>query len=371
MPKIAVLISFSGAGGVERMVFNLVKQFGDKGVAVDLLLIRASGPHLQDLPPQVNLVPLKAKHTLTAIPELIRYFRKARPKQMLVAKDRAARAALIARGLAGANTRIVVRLGTNLSRALEQKTALSRWWRLAPMKQIYSCADAVVAVSEGVRQDTLAITALPESRVHVIRNPVVTDELDRQSHLAVEHAWLADDIGSSNVPVVMAAGRLSYQKGFDVLIRAFAELVKQHPARLLILGDGASRGELEMLAQELGVGELVDFPGFQSDIYSWLAKADLFVLSSRWEGSPNVLTEALALGVPSVSTRCPSGPDEILQEGKYGALVEVDDWQAMSKAMLDTLDNPKPREFLQEAVFEYKDTISAERYLNLLLDNKP
>jgi len=350
------------------MVLNLVRQFSAQGVAVDLLLIRASGPHLHDLPPEVKIVSLKAKHTLTSIPELVRYFRNNQPAQMLVAKDRAGRAALIAKKLSGAKTRIVIRLGTNLSRALQQKSPISRWLRLAPMKKIYPLADAVVAVSEGVRQDILKITGIAESRVHVIRNPVITAEMMIQSDSIPEHAWLSLARSAEDVPLIMAAGRLSYQKGFDILIRAFAELVKQRPARLIVLGEGAERERLSGLAKQLDVDSLVDFPGFQADIYSWLAQAQLFVLSSRWEGSPNVLTEALALGVPSVATRCPSGPDEVLQNGEFGELVEVDDWQALSKAMLNTLSRPKSKQVLQQAVSEYRDSVSAERYLSLLMD---
>jgi glycosyltransferase involved in cell wall biosynthesis len=260
-------------------------------------------------------------------------------------------------------------LGTNLSTALKNKTAVSRWFRIAPMKKIYSDVDAIVAVSEGVRQDTLAITELPEARVFVARNPVINQEMIELADLPVDHAWLTGD-ASQEIPVVMAAGRLSHQKGFDVLIRAFAESVKERPARLIILGEGSLRLELENLAKELGVEESVDLPGFKSDIYSWLAKASLFVLSSRWEGSPNVLTEALALGVPSVSTRCPSGPDETLQEGKFGDLVEVDNWRELSEAMLRTLDNPKPKEVLQGAVSEFRDTVSAKHYLEILMSEK-
>ena len=344
------------------MVLNLVRQFSQMGVQVDLLVLRADSPHLHELPAGVNLVRLKARHTLTAIPELVRWFRQQKPTAMLVAKDRAGRAALTARFLAGSHTRIVIRLGTNLSTALANRSPLHRWLRVTPMRLIYPAVDAVVAVSEGVRQDTLAITRLPPAKVHVVRNPVITTDLFDQAKLDVQHQWLLD----KTAPVIMAAGRLAHQKGFDILVRAFAELIRTRDARLIILGEGAYRGRLDKLASELGVLDRVDLPGFQSHIYAWLAKADLFVLSSRWEGSPNVLTEALALGVASVATRCPSGPDEILQDGRFGELVAVDDVTGLAAAMARTLDNPMPADHLQAAVDEYRAEISARAYLKLL-----
>lgn len=366
MPDIAVLISFSGAGGVERMVMNLVREFDRRGLKVDLLTIRASGPHLRDLPEGVRHYPLKARHTLTAIPELARYLSTEAPAALLVAKDRAGRAAALARKLSGYRDPLVVRLGTNLSTALQSKSRLSGWIRTAPMRKIYRWVDQVVAVSEGVRQDTLAITGLDPDRVVVIRNPVITPDFDRSAQSDPAHPWLQMLPGEREIPVVIAAGRLSHQKGFDTLIRAFALVSKQRQVRLLILGEGGHREKLEKLVGQMGLGNAVQLPGFQLNLYQWLRRADLFVLSSRWEGSPNVLTEALALGVPVVATRCPSGPDEILQEGRFGPLVKVDDEQGLAAAILARLDQPVDSEFLRSAADEYRAETSAEAYLKVL-----
>ena len=137
-------------------------------------------------------------------------------------------------------------------------------------------------------------------------------------------------------------------------------------ARLVILGEGRDREALTALADSLGVGADVAMPGFMANPYPWLARARLFVLSSAWEGSPNALTEALALGVPAVSTACPSGPDEILADGRHGPLVPVGDVDAMAAAMLRTLRAPRDPDGLREAVAEYNAATSARRYLTLM-----
>ncbi len=362
-PRLAVLMSFSGEGGVERMVMNLVREFATRDIDVDLLPIRADSAHLDDIPDQVRCIDLGARHSSTVALPLAAYLRRERPKAVLAAKDRAGRAALLARSLAGVDTRIVVRLGTNLSAALEGKSAWRRWSRIAPMRRRYRDVDAIVAVSRGVADDTRAITGLPADRLHVIRNPVITDRLSAAAAEPVQHPWLD---GPRELPVILGAGRLTHQKGFDVLISAFAGLQHTHPSRLLILGEGKLRDTLLAQAARLGVAERVDLPGFDKNPWRWMRAADLFVLSSRWEGSPNVLTEAMALGTPVVACDCPSGPREILDGGRVAPLVPVDDVTALTAALASGLDTPATPEALAEAVKEYRSDISAGLYLDLL-----
>jgi glycosyltransferase involved in cell wall biosynthesis len=361
-PRLAVLISFSGAGGVERMVMNLIREFSKRDLQIDLLAIRSDSAHLDDIPNKIRIIPLRARHALTAVPELIGYLRREKPTAMLVAKDRAGRAALLARKFSGSTTRIAIRLGTNLSTALEDKSSLQRWLRTAPMRSLYCMAEQIIAVSQGVAEDTRKITGLPMSRITVIRNPVITQRLKEQAQQPVPHSWLEDH----SIPVIMGAGRLTRQKDFHTLVRAFALLRQQQPARLIILGEGKDRNSLQQLATALQVEKDFLLPGFQKNLYAWLSRSRLFVLSSLWEGSPNVLTEALALGIPSVATRCPSGPDEILQNGRIGILVEMGNAESLAAAMLATLNNPHPADFLQAAVAEYNAATSASRYLQIL-----
>jgi len=362
--RLGVFIAFSGDGGVERMVTNLCAEFAEH-VQVDLLALKLDGGHAARIPPSVNLMRLDARHAWTSVPEVARYLREQKPDALLVAKDRAGRAALSARRKAGTNTPIYIRLGTNLSAALERKDPFSRWLRTSPMRRRYPEVDGVIAVSEGVREDTVRVTGILLERVHVIRNPVITPRLAEQAAEPAPHDWLVD----KSLPVVIGMGRLTRQKDFDTLLRAFAAMQAEQPSRLIILGEAPQPGDrqrLEHLARSLGVEGRLLLPGFQKNPYAWLARADLFVLSSAWEGSPNALTEALALGIPSVSTDCPSGPMEILAGGEFGALVPVGDSAAMSGAMLATLRSPQPADRLRAAVAEYRSDLSAQRYLQLM-----
>jgi glycosyltransferase involved in cell wall biosynthesis len=361
-PRLAILCSFSGAGGVERMVMNLVEEFDRLGRSVDLLVIRAESAHLDKVPATVNVINLHARHTLTAIPALVHYLRRMRPAALLAAKDRAGRAALWARRLSGVKTRVVIRLGTNLSAALQGKWAIQRWARYWPMRLSYVAADAVIAVSRGVADDTCRITGLSPERIHVIRNPVVTPRLVELASAPAPHPWL----GVATVPLILGAGRLTRQKDFQTLVRAFARLRSRIPARLIVLGEGTDRAQLEALAKHLGVADDVSLPGFTANPYAFMARADLFVLSSRWEGSPNVLTEAMALGTAVVATDCPSGPREILQAGAVAPLVPVGEEDALAEAMTATLANPPDPARLQAAVEDYRVERSAAEYLRVL-----
>lgn len=357
--RIAVLISFSGKGGVERMVLNLVDGFVARGHHVDLLCIRDEGVAADRLPPNVRLIDLGARHTLSSLPAVVRYLRHERPPALLVAKDRAGRMALLARGLAGVPTRIVIRLGTTLSAALEGRSAVTRWARYLPIRWSYRRADCIVAVSEGVRDDTLAVARLGPERVVVVRNPVISEQLSRLARESVEHPWLLE----KDQPVLLGAGRLTRQKDFGTLLRAFACLHRERACRLIILGEGRDRHALEALARELGVADAVSLPGYTRNPYAYMGRADLFVLSSRWEGSPNVLTEAMALGTPVVATDCPSGPREILRHGSVAPLVAVGNVDALCAAMAQALDHPPDADTLRQATAEYTVRASTEHYL--------
>jgi glycosyltransferase involved in cell wall biosynthesis len=361
--RLAVLISLSGEGGVERMVLNLVEAFAARpDLVIDLVLIREESPHLGDIPANVNVVRLGVRHSALAIPRLAAYLRRVRPDALLAAKDRAGRAALLARRLAGVPTRVVIRIGTTLSEALKGKGALQRWLRYVPIRRLYGWADGIVAISQGVADDVAAIAALPRDRIHVVRNPVLTPRLALLAAQPVGHPWLEDGA----IPVIMGVGRLTRQKDFPTLIRAFARLRRERPARLVILGEGRDRQALLDLAAREGVAADVALPGFQPNPYPWLAKARVFVLASIWEGFGNVLAEAMALGTPVVATDCRSGPRELLDGGRYGPLVPAGDSEAMARAIGEVLDRPLPRDLLVAAVREYDVELSARRYLDVL-----
>ncbi|EAR23079.1 glycosyltransferase [Nitrococcus mobilis] len=360
--RLAVMCSFSGQGGVERMMMNLLEGFAARGCRVDLLALGEPRAALNHLPAGVTHVDLGVRHSTLAVPALARYLRRHRPAAMLVAKDRAIRSAALARRLAGVSTRLIGRLGTNLSASLEGQSRLKRQGRYLPMRWCYPMVDAVVAVSEGVAQDIRRITGLSVERTPVIHNPVVTAGLRASARQPLDHPWFRH----GEPPVVLGVGRLTRQKDFPTLMRAFARLRRVRPCRLFILGEGRQRAQLQALTEALGVAADVQMPGAVANPYAYLQRAALFVLASIWEGSPNALTEALALGTPVVATDCPSGPREILADGRYGPLVPVGASEALARAMAAVLERPLAPQRLQEAASDYTVEASAAAYLRVL-----
>jgi len=360
---LAILVAFSGAGGVEHMMLNLCQGLAAYDIQVDLLAIVRKDWRMPVIDgPNLRVIDLDTSHTHLAVPGVVRYLRRERPDVMMAVKDRAIRAAILARTLAGVDTRLVGNLHTNLSAALENKSPLLRWLRCWPMRWVYPGVERIIAVSEGVAEDILKITGLPREKVLAIPNPVIGNDLLVKSRQSTAHPWFT----GNGPPIIIGCGRLTQQKDFATLIRAFALVRARRECRLIILGEGGLRPELEKRVVDLGLGTSVALPGFVANPYPYMAKASLFVLSSLWEGSPTVLTEALALGVPVVSTDCPSGPRETLADGRFGPLVPIGDPERLAEAMLETLAHPQPPERLRDAVVEFTIERSARRYLEAL-----
>lgn len=232
-------------------------------------------------------------------------------------------------------------LGTPLLVREQQEYPLSwRWRRLvrrSGLRKHYASFAGVMAICEGVRDDFLQYSGLAPSRVHLVHNPVIDESLLVEATHAVSHPWLLE---KSLVPVIMAIGRMSKVKDFSCLLAAFGYLLKRRKARLIIIGEGRQRKRLQQQIERSGLSEAVDMPGFLPSPYAYLAKASLLVVSSRREGGPNVLIEAMALGIPVVSTDCPYGPRQILDQGRLGKLVPVGDALKLAEAMEQTLDRP-------------------------------
>lgn len=345
------------------MVNNLAAGFLAEGVAVDMILIKAGGGHVKAIPSGVRIIKLNARTSMLSLPRLVMYLWRERPNALLAAKDRAGRVALLARWLSGVPTRVVLRLGMHLSQSLEGKSRVTKALRYYPIRWLYPWADGIIVVSDGVADDLAQVAGLPRSRIKVVANPTVTPDLPRLAAETPEDQWLTDKTGH---PVIIAAGRLTRQKGFIDLLQAFALLRRQLPCRLLIMGEGPDRQKLEEEIVRLDLADSVRLPGFVHNPYSWMARADLFVLSSHFEGSPNVLKEALALGTPVVATDCNSGPRQILRDGKYGPLVPVNDPESLAKAMAQVLADPPDRTALPEAVADYTIEASSRAYLDEL-----
>ena len=361
--KIAIFVSFSGEGGVERMIAHLCEGFLAAGVAVDLLLIKDRGSALKLVPAEVNQIKL-GDHATTCLPRLIDYLKRERPDALLSSKHRANQIAILARALAKVETRLLVKIETNLTASLAKQNWFKRVLFTQQLRLFYPHADGIIGVSQGVTDDLHQIIGGNPTRFHTVYNPVLPKELESRAREPIAHPWLG-----GAVPVVIGAGRLTRQKDFATLLRAFSLVLQQRPARLLLLGDGPEKGRLEGLADEIGISEAVDFHGFVANPFPFIARSNLFALSSAWEGFGNVLVEAMALGVPVVSTDCPSGPREILRDGALGPLVPVADPVALAAAIVSTLAAPLSSSELIAATAPYTILQSAKEHLALLFDD--
>jgi glycosyltransferase involved in cell wall biosynthesis len=228
-------------------------------------------------------------------------------------------------------------------------------------------ADAIVAVSNGIADDLAKHAGIPRERITTVYNPVVTQELIVKAQQPVDHAWFAPDAP----PVILGVGRLHPQKDFATLIRAFARVRSQRPARLVLLGaaDAGREGyanDLRSLSAVLGVADDVRFEGFVANPFAYMSRASVFVLSSIHEGLPGALIQALACGCPAVSTDCVSGPREVLDNGKFGLLVPVGDDAQMAEAITRAFDDPLPSERLKARADLFSVDRAVQQYWNLL-----
>jgi len=360
-PLIAIFLPSLRGGGAERVMLRLACGLSKHNYKVELVLARAEGPYLKEVPTQIEVVDLNASRVLWSIRPLAQYLRSKRPSGLIAALDHANIAAIIAHQWVRLPTRLVVSVRNTSSIATRHARqtrariipALARW--------LYPKADKVVAVSHGVAADAVRFYNLPPEKVAVIYNPVVTPELIARSWEAVEHPWLA----AGEPPIILGVGRLTAQKDFATLIRAFARVRQHDEARLIILGEGEHRPILEQLIGELGLQAWVALPGFVENPYAWMRRAAVFVLSSRWEGLPTVLIEAMACGTPVVATDCPSGPREILEGGKWGKLVPVGDAVGLAEAICQTLKEGSPSD-LSIRASDFSLERAVESYLQVL-----
>jgi len=336
-PEVAFFLPSLYGGGAERVVLNLAEGFAARGLRTDLVLAKAEGHFLDSVTPRVRVVDLKASRVLTSLRPLVGYLKRERPVVLAAALDHANLVAMAASRLAGAGTRIVIAVHCTFEKGDHAKRDVRL--RVLPwlLGRFHHWADAVVAVSEGVARDVVQTAGIPRDRVSVIPNPVITPGLLPAAAERPAHPWLEDP----QYPVVLGVGRLAAQKNFPLLIEAFAAMGPDIRARLVILGEGPERPRLEAEIRRYGLEDRVALAGFVQNPYACMARAQVFVLSSDYEGLPTVLIECLALGTPVVATDCESGPREILQDGALGALVPVGDVRALSQAIARAVSMPR------------------------------
>jgi glycosyltransferase involved in cell wall biosynthesis len=342
--KIGLFVSDLGGRGVQRSFVNLSIELDRQGLDVDLVLFRSVGEFLNEVPDTVRIVDLGASRAIKALPALVRYLRRERPRTMITAEDHSNVVTLIARRLVGHPRRIIV--SSRVSPTLWASDApvwTKRFWLRQLVRMTYPMATARVALSNGMADEMSHLFGLRRESLSVIYNPVVTDALLQSARGPLPHPWLA----TGEPPVILGVGSPTKIKGFDILLQAFAILREQRPVRLMILGQGSEEDTLRRLAIELGIAEDVLLTGFVPNPAAYMTRASQFVLSSRSEGFGNVLVEAMACGCPVVATACSAGPVEILENGLHGPLVPVDNPPALARAMIDRLAAPRNSEALK------------------------
>lgn len=346
--NIAVFLQNLKGGGAERVALTLVNALAQSH-DVTLLLVRKQGDYLDDLSPQVKLVDMAAKSTMAAIPALSHWLRQNRPDVLMTHLTHVNVAAALAVRLSFTEVPHVAvehnQIDLNFPRIRQRSVRVA----YRAVRYIYPGITAVVSVSQGVENSVKRFCAFAGGNMRVIANPVVTPALRDLLTEAPAHPWLSD----GGAPVLLGCGRLVEQKDFPNLIEAFRLVRQQRDVRLLILGEGELRPMLEEAVATAGLQEVAALPGFDRNPYAAMAAADLFVLSSRWEGLPTVLIEALAAGTNVVATDCPSGPMEVLEGGRYGSLVPTGNPRALADAILARLAQPIDRATLQKRADDY------------------
>jgi glycosyltransferase involved in cell wall biosynthesis len=336
---IALFMPTLGCGGAEKVTLLLAAYLVEKGFRVSLVVASAAGALCDQIPAGVELVDLKAGRVIRSVFPLADWLKSHTPNTLLSSMYHANIAAFAAHRLSRSAARLILREDSTPTRNLAKMGRATILFTRRLMSIAYRRADAVIAVSQGAGDDLRQFLRAPIENLSVIYNPVISESIFQLAAEEVEHPWLLD----GSFPVILSVGRLSEEKDYPTLLHAFAAMQKQSDARLIILGEGSLRPMLEGEVNSLGLQNRVSMPGFTHNPYSYMAKAQLFVLSSKHEGLPGALIEALACGCRIVSTDCPSGPREILQGGRLGALVPVGNADALSQAMDDALSSTKQK----------------------------
>jgi glycosyltransferase involved in cell wall biosynthesis len=360
-PDILMVLPNLEPGGAERVSVNLANAWTARGLKVEIALLHNAGSFADQLAPGVAVTVFGVHRARQAILPLGRYLSRRRPHATLAVMPPATWITAAARVWARSPTRLVLAEHTDWSAPRLSPPNPNTMGFHAQTQVACRIAAARVAVSEGVADALARIAKIPRREVEVIHNPITPLAPDGEADAGILAAWNA-----AKGRKLIAVGALKPAKDFATLLHAVARLRKTMPVSLLLLGEGPLRRDLEALRSQLHLEDCVHMPGFAPNPQAYLRRADVLVLSSTNEGFANVLVEALACGLPVVSTDCRSGPREVLDGGRYGDLVAVADPDALAVAIETALDRSHDREALVKRSQGFSIDVAADRYLDLL-----
>jgi glycosyltransferase involved in cell wall biosynthesis len=358
-PLLSFFIPDLTVGGAEQVVVNIVNGLSSRGYNVELLLSRTEGKLQFKLAESVRVVklspsPLPIAGVATHIPDLVNYLSRREPAALFPHLNHTSIVSLVGKKLSVVDTKIIPTQHSSFGVSLDKN---AKGWVVQKLAtRLYPSADEMIAVSNGVADTLVQQMSIQREDISVLHNPVEVEAIRDQADEPVDHEWVED----SEVEVILFVGRLAEQKDLETWLRTFEKVYSKNPnTRGIIVGQGSERKKVTAVAEELGISDVVSIPGYVDNPYRFMEQASVFLLSSRYEGLPTVLIEALACGCPIVSTDCPSGPREILVDGEYGKLVPVGEPNELAEAVIETLADPvasdklrdRGDDFSPEAVF--------------------
>ncbi len=326
--KILILASTLGGGGTERRTVYILKYINRDIFEPILCVWEKKGVYVKDIPRQTKLYAVKRRNKAFTLLNMCKVINKEKPDIIFGNMWGINAAAILALKMMffkrKMKAKLIIGVVTNPSYFKHQNI----------IRFLYNFADLFVTNSYGIREYLVSSWKIPKEKIRVIHNGVDIKNIDKLSFEKVDHIWI-----KNNYNLIISVGRLTKPKGLPYLLDALKILNKKNPVYLIIVGKGEEEERLKKMAKKIGIKNRVDFIGFKHNPFKYIAKTNLFILASLWEGFPNVLLEAMACKTPVVSTDAPYGPSEIIEDGVNGYLVPAADSARLAEKILYVLEN--------------------------------
>jgi len=331
---------------------------------VNILVLSAEGPLKQMVAKEIEIISLQTKRAFKSLPKVIKYLNINKPTALYSTIIHINLISVLAKFLSRSSTKVIIRESNTPKSAFSHSRSGRISLRLLPY--LYPLAHTVIAVSNGVKDALIEMSSKLDEKTKIVPTPVISDEIFQLAEAKLEPKSSISNF-DANKPYLLGAGRLHFQKDFQTLIEAFSIISKENnDLSLLILGEGEERKALEQLISDLNLSDRVHLPGFVENPFYYFARASTFVLSSKFEGMPNVLIQALAFGTPSVATNCKSGPIEISEDGRYCKIVPVSDSKAMADAIRESIKSEPNREAANAMINRFGIKNAVDEYLAII-----